>query len=112
MLARRAESQTVRETIVVHKGHRLPYSKGSMAQALSASGLTPERSFELARIVERRLANRGAEEIDTDALQALAEEVLGEEEGDGAVRRYRHWQGLHRLDRLRAGLDDVGAARA
>jgi 2-phosphoglycerate kinase len=100
------------ETIVVHKGHGLPYSKGLMAQALSASGLTPERSFELARIVERRLADRGAAEIDTEALRALAEDVLAAEEGDGAVRRYRNWQQLHRLDRplvlLLGGTTGVG----
>jgi 2-phosphoglycerate kinase len=100
------------ETIVVHKGHGLPYSKGLMAQALSASGLTPERSFELARIVERRLSDRGAPEIDTEALRSLAEDVLGDEEGDGAVRRYRNWQQLHRLDRplvvLLGGTTGVG----
>ena len=49
------------ETIVFHKGHGLPYSKGLMAQSLSAIGLSPERSFELARAVERRLGERGAE---------------------------------------------------
>ena len=102
----------MRETIVFHQGHGLPYSKGLMAQALSASGLTPERSFELARIVEQRLADRGAAEIDTDGLRALAEDVLGDEEGDGAVRRYRNWQRLHRLDRplvvLLGGTTGVG----
>ena len=100
------------ETIVVHKGHGLPYSKGLMAQALTASGLGPERSFELARIVERRLAELGAPEIDSEGLRALAEEVLGDEEGDGAVRRYRNWQSLHRLDRplvvLLGGTTGVG----
>ena len=35
------------ETIIVHKGHGLPYSKGLMAQALSAIALSQERSFEL-----------------------------------------------------------------
>ena len=33
-----AASPRLRETIVVHKGHGLPYSKGLMAQALSAIG--------------------------------------------------------------------------
>ena len=65
-----------RETIVVHKGHGLPYSKGLMAQALSATALSQERSFELARLIESRLAERGAAEIDVEALHALVEEVL------------------------------------
>src|SRR5215211_3718341 len=72
------------ETIVVHKGHGLPYSKGLTAQALMATGLAPERSFELARIVERRLAERQAEQIDVAGL---------------AVRRYRDWRRLDRLER-------------
>ena len=89
----------MRETIVVHKGHGLPYSKGLMSQALSASGLLPERAFELARSVERRLAARELAEIDVAALHEVALEVLAEEEGDAAVRHYRDWQRLDRLDR-------------
>ena len=85
------------ETVVVHRGHGLPYSKGLMAQALSASGLSPQRAFELAREIERRLEARGEPEIDIAGLRALAEEILRAEEGEEAVRRYRGW---HRLDRL------------
>ena len=87
------------ETIVVHRGHGLPYSKGLMAQALSATGVSPERAFELARTVERRLDERRADTIDIAGLRALAEEVLLAEEGPGAVRRYRDWHRLDRLDR-------------
>jgi 2-phosphoglycerate kinase len=87
------------ETVVVHKGHGLPYSKGLMAQSLSATGISPERSFELARIVERRLAENGAAEVDVAELRALAEDVLRGEEGEAAVRRFRDWQRLDRLDR-------------
>jgi 2-phosphoglycerate kinase len=87
------------ETIVVHKGHGLPYSKGLTAQALSATGLLPERSFELARLVERRLDARGEGEIDVAGLQELTEEVLLAEEGEAALRRYRDWRRLDRLER-------------
>ena len=88
-----------RETIVVRKGHGLPYSKGLMAQALSATALSQERSFELARLIERRLAERGEAEIDVAALHALAEEVLLEQEGGLTTARYRGWRRLDRLDR-------------
>jgi 2-phosphoglycerate kinase len=87
------------ETIVVHKGHGLPYSKGLMAQSLSASGLPPERAFELARMVEARLAERPQTEIDAAGLRAIGEEVLLTEEGEVAVRRFRDWHRLDRLDR-------------
>jgi 2-phosphoglycerate kinase len=87
------------ETIVVHKGHGLPYSKGLTAQALSATGLSPERSFELAQMVEARLAEAGAEEIDVAGLRELTEEVLLAQEGEAAVRRFRDWRRLDRLER-------------
>ena len=87
------------ETIVLHKGHGLPYSKGLMAQSLSATGLSPERSFELAQLVEARLAERGAERLDVAGLRALTEEVLLEEEGEPAVRRFQDWRRLDRLER-------------
>jgi 2-phosphoglycerate kinase len=87
------------ETVVVRRGHGLPYSKGLMAQSLSATGLAPERGFELARVVEARLSERGEVEIDVAGLDALTEEVLGEAEGDIAVRRYRDWRRLDRLER-------------
>jgi 2-phosphoglycerate kinase len=87
------------ETTVVRKGHGLPYSKGLMAQALSATALSQERSFELARLIESRLAERGTQEIDVTALHALAEEVLLAEEGELAAGRYRSWRRLDRLER-------------
>ena len=88
------------ETVVVHRGHGLPYSKGLMSQTLSATGLSPQRAFELAREVERRLGRRCPERRSTWAgLRVLAEEVLAEHEGAGAVRRYRDWHRLDRLDR-------------
>jgi 2-phosphoglycerate kinase len=101
-----------RETIVVRKGHGLPYSKGLMAQALSAAALSQERSFELARLIERRLEERGETEIDVAALDALAEEVLVAEEGELAAGRYRGWRRLDRLERplvvLLGGTTGVG----
>jgi 2-phosphoglycerate kinase len=87
------------ETIVVHKGHGLPYSKGLMAQSLQASGLAPERSFVLAREIERRLALRGDTEVGVQDLDGLCLEVLRAEEGESAVRRFQSWRRLDRLDR-------------
>jgi 2-phosphoglycerate kinase len=87
------------ETIVMRRGRGLPYSKGLMAQALSATALSQERSFELARLIERRLAERGQREIDVAALHALAEEVLLTEEGELVASRYRGWRRLDRLER-------------
>jgi 2-phosphoglycerate kinase len=70
-----------------------------MAQALSATALSQERAFELACVIERRLAELGAAEVDVAALHSLAEEVLLAEEGETVARRYRRWRRLDRLDR-------------
>src|SRR4051795_13666183 len=98
-----------RETIVVHKGHGLPYSKGLMAQAISATGLSPGRAFELARVIEERLDGGS---IRTADLHALAEEVLRTEQDDLTARRYAGWRRLDRLERplvvLMGGTTGVG----
>ena len=87
------------ETLVLKDGHGLPYSKGLMAQSMSASGLAPERAYHAARTIEARLAELERHEIDTEALRLLAAEVLGENEGDEAARRFLDWQDLDRLER-------------
>jgi len=84
------------ETIVVHKGHGLPYSKGLMAQAISATGLSPGRAFELARVIEERLDGGS---IRTADLHQLAEEVLRTEQDEVTARRYASWRRLDRLER-------------
>src|SRR4051794_41894912 len=77
------------ETIVVHKGHGLPYSKGLMAQAISATGLSPGRAFELARVIEERLDGGS---IRTADLHALAEDVLRNEQDETTARRDAGWR--------------------
>jgi 2-phosphoglycerate kinase len=87
------------ETIVTGEDGGAPYSKGLMAQTLSATGLSPERAYELARIVERRLDELPERRIDIEGLRNLAEEVIEQEEGQEAVKRFHDWQRLDHLDR-------------
>jgi 2-phosphoglycerate kinase len=101
------------ETIVTHRARGgLPYSKGLMAQSLSAIGLTPVRAWALARIVEERLEEDTVATIESSALRTLAEEVLEREEGRAAVERYRDWERLNQIDRplvlLLSGTTGVG----
>jgi 2-phosphoglycerate kinase len=84
---------------VIADGHGLPYSKGLMAQSLSATGMSPERAFDLARVVEQRLEREGIERIESAGLGDLTERVLSEEEGESSVRRFRHWRRLDSLER-------------
>jgi len=85
------------ETIVLKGEHGLPYSKGLMAQSLSASGLAPDRAYEAARVLESRLDERT--EIDVEDLRELAAAVVREQEGEEAAKRFLDWEGLDRLER-------------
>ena len=75
-----------------------PYSKGLMARALIAAGVPADHAYQLARRIELDLAERGERSIDVDRLLVLAQEVLGDEEGDRAVNRLRRLSDLQSLD--------------
>jgi 2-phosphoglycerate kinase len=98
--------------VVVRSDYALPYSKGLMAQSIMATGLSPERSFVLAHLIEERLGERGGPEVSVDELRALAKQVLMAEEGEAVTNRYHLWGRLGRLDRplvvLIGGVTGVG----
>jgi 2-phosphoglycerate kinase len=83
-----------------------------MAQSITATGLPPERAFTLASLIEARLTEAGGGEVGVAELRGIAEAVLLEEEGETALRRYRQWWRLGRLDRplviLLGGVTGVG----
>jgi len=75
-----------------------PWSKGLMARALAATGLSPTRAYELARRADADLAERRAERLDLDRLGELAVGVLGERDAARTMRRLRRLQTLQQLD--------------
>ena len=79
-------------------GDGLPYSKGLMARALIAAGVPADQAYQLARRIELDLAERGEKSIDVDRLLVLAQEVLGDDEGERAVNRLRRLADLQTLD--------------
>jgi 2-phosphoglycerate kinase len=78
--------------------HGLPYSRGLMARAFMAVGVPADRAYALARRAGDDLAARGSTVLDLDRLALLAEQILGEEEGNAAMRRLRRYQELRELD--------------
>jgi 2-phosphoglycerate kinase len=77
----------------------LPYSKGLFARALSATGLSQARAYELAVRVEAELASRGEQEIELERFEQLARELLGDEAGERAARNLRRYRDFRALDR-------------
>ena len=87
------------ESPVVSPDVRLPYSKGLMAKALMGTGLSPERSYELARLVEAELVRTREESSATqEHVYDVAADVLAEYEGEEAVRRLRRFRALQEVD--------------
>jgi 2-phosphoglycerate kinase len=76
----------------------LPYSRGLMARALMAAGVSAVRAYELAQRAQTDLVTRGEETVDLDRLEELAQEVLGENEGAQAVGRLRRYESLRDLE--------------
>jgi 2-phosphoglycerate kinase len=76
----------------------LPYSKGLMARALIATGVSAERSYELARRIELDLAERDARTAELSRIEEIAAAVLGDDEGARAMRRLRLYGDLQALD--------------
>lgn len=76
----------------------LPYSKGLMARALVATGVSRMRAYELALRVETDLRARGVSTIELERLQELAVDVLGEPEGERAIGRLRRYRDLEAVD--------------
>lgn len=76
----------------------LPFSKGLMARALIAAGLSADRAYELALALEADLAKSDRQSVSIQRLEELAHESLGPEDGATAMRRLRRYQDLYDLD--------------
>jgi 2-phosphoglycerate kinase len=76
----------------------LPYSRGLMARSLMAAGVAGHRAYALASRVHDELRERHQGKVELERLEALAVEVLGEQEGRESVQRLRRFQELRELD--------------
>ena len=77
----------------------LPYSKGMMARALLAAGVSIDSAYELATRLELDLIATGARAVELERFEQVAGELLGEEGGNLVVQRMRGLAALRGLDR-------------
>ncbi len=73
-------------------GTSVPFSKGILAQSLSAAGIEPRDAFLVARGIEQELVRDAVHEIDRTALRSVAHRVLLRQAGDEAAQRYLVWR--------------------
>jgi 2-phosphoglycerate kinase len=76
----------------------LPFSKGLMARALIATGLSADRAYELALAIEADLAARDRPATTLERLEGVALKTLGREDGAAVMQRLRRYRDLHELD--------------
>jgi 2-phosphoglycerate kinase len=76
----------------------LPYSKGLMARALIAAGVSAVRSYDLASRIDRELTETGRASIELERCREVAQDVLGDDEGGAAIDRLLRFRDLQELD--------------
>ncbi len=97
-------------------GTGLPYSKGLMASSIMATGLPPQRAYELASSIELALRAQGSLTVCAETLRSTAVDVLRTSEGLSIADRYEAWRRAKRSPRpivlLVGGATGVGKSTA
>lgn len=85
--------------LIKDERHGLPYSKGLMTQAFTATGLSPARAYLAAQRVQDEMRAEGVREITLDELHARVVRVLSEQAGVDYARRYEKLREIGKLDK-------------
>jgi 2-phosphoglycerate kinase len=94
-----SKSRVKQEIVISDEKHGLPYSKGLMASAIMATGLSPSKSYEVAKLIEDHLVEHKRFSIRIEELQNLAYQFLATHVGQSYADKYRRWQLLGQLDK-------------
>lgn len=84
---------------ITDKAHGLPFSKGLLAQSLTATGLPPSKAYEIASEIQEDLRERAELEITSNRLREITAEYLERDVGDEFARRYLRLRDVSKLDR-------------
>ena len=84
---------------IVSDSHGVPFSKGLLAQSLTATGLPPDRAYLVAMEVERRIRAAGDLDVSVEQLHGVVARALGEMEGESYLLRYEKWTNLGAVER-------------
>lgn len=79
--------------------HSLPFSKGRLAQSMTATGVPPALAYQIAQRIEEDLRASGQKSISPARLRAIAEAHLERSAGQQYARRYRRIRSVLRMPR-------------
>jgi len=93
-------SKSKGKRIIITDGESgLPYSKGLMASAFTATGMVPSESYHVAELVQDQLKAEGVFSLTTKELTDMVASVLRNEMGKEYAEKYLKWQALSQLDK-------------
>jgi 2-phosphoglycerate kinase len=84
---------------IADKRHGLPFSKGLLAQSLTATGLSPNNAYQIATAIQDDLRERDELSVTVVRLRELAVEYLERLAGDEYAKRYVKLWELSKLDK-------------
>jgi 2-phosphoglycerate kinase len=84
---------------ITDKAHGLPFSKGLLAQSLTATGLPPSRAYEIAQAIQEDLRDREELALSTERLREITSAMVAEMAGEQYAQRYFRLRDVSRLDR-------------
>ncbi len=84
---------------ITDKSHGIPFSKGLLAQSLTATGLPPRQAYEVAAAIQDDLRARDELSLSSDHLREIAAEYLHRLHGEEYARRYLRIREVGKLDR-------------
>lgn len=95
-----AETRLMTEVRVVEDdGVTMPFSRGILAQSLTAVGLAPELSHNLAKRVEEALYRHDGSEVPRAEVRREVSELLRQEAGEEFAQRYLLMRSVRRPDK-------------
>lgn len=104
--------ERLQKITIADEEHHLPYSKGLMAISIMATGLPPDKAYNIAATIHEALRDGGEPMVSMDHVRRTAEEILEREVGHEYVDIYRKWQALGKLHKpiviLMGGATGVG----
>jgi len=83
---------------VLGKGFSTPFSRGILAQRLSATGLDPKKAYSIAERLLLELQNKQVQEISTEELDERIIEILLGEVGETTAKRFLMYRKLRQLE--------------